>query len=78
VVEGFEARYKVTRGRWHRDGKNTSFWSDPWIDRVTLQHHFVRPFELAAEKEISVADMIGEVKLAEAAVLLGGGDVGSL
>jgi hypothetical protein len=77
-VEGFEARYKVTRGRWHRDGKNTSFWSDPWIDGVTLQHHFVRPFELAAEKEISVADMIGEVKLAEAAVLLGGGDVGSL
>jgi hypothetical protein len=43
-----------------RDGKGTSFWLDPWIDELTLRHHFARLFDVAAEIDISVPDMIGE------------------
>ncbi|CAJ2670377.1 unnamed protein product [Trifolium pratense] len=42
------------------DGKGTSFWLDPWVDGVTLHHHFGRLFDVAVDKVISVADMIGE------------------
>ncbi|GAU25950.1 hypothetical protein TSUD_16880 [Trifolium subterraneum] len=40
------------------DGRNTSFWLDPWLDDGPLQRSFSRLFELSENKEATVADMI--------------------
>ncbi|GAU48424.1 hypothetical protein TSUD_405540 [Trifolium subterraneum] len=40
------------------DGRNTSFWLDPWLDDGPLQRSFSRLFELSENKEAMVADMI--------------------
>ncbi|GAU51229.1 hypothetical protein TSUD_136260 [Trifolium subterraneum] len=40
------------------DGRNTSFWLEPWLDDGPLQWSFSRLFELSENKEATVADMI--------------------
>ncbi|CAJ2656812.1 unnamed protein product [Trifolium pratense] len=42
------------------DGKNTSFWEDPWVDGDSLKFLFRRLFDLALDKESSVVEMFTE------------------
>ncbi|CAJ2632329.1 unnamed protein product [Trifolium pratense] len=39
------------------DGSDTLFWTDPWLDGISLRERFGRLFELAVTKSRSVADM---------------------
>ncbi|CAJ2641323.1 unnamed protein product [Trifolium pratense] len=52
-------------GRWFRehvvkrvgDGSDTLFWTDPWLDGISLRQRFGRLFALAQTKSCSVAEM---------------------
>jgi hypothetical protein len=55
-VDWFEENIRREVG----DGKNTSFWKDPWVDGDTLCNHFRRLFDLSLDKEVKVADMLIE------------------
>ncbi|CAJ2643991.1 unnamed protein product [Trifolium pratense] len=52
-------------GRWFRehvvrrvrDGTDTLFWTDPWLDGISLRERFGRLFVLAETKSCSVAEM---------------------
>ncbi|CAJ2670867.1 unnamed protein product [Trifolium pratense] len=52
-------------GRWFRehvvkrvgDGSDTLFWTDPWLDEISLRERFGRLFALAETKSCSVAEM---------------------
>ncbi|CAJ2635027.1 unnamed protein product [Trifolium pratense] len=52
-------------GRWFRehvvkrvgDGSDTLFWTDPWLDGISLRQRFGRLFALAQTKSCSVAKM---------------------
>ncbi|CAJ2642357.1 unnamed protein product [Trifolium pratense] len=52
-------------GRWFRehivrrvgDGLDTLFWTDPWLDGISLRERFGRLFELAETKSRSVVEM---------------------
>ncbi|CAJ2644440.1 unnamed protein product [Trifolium pratense] len=39
------------------DGTDTLFWTDPWLDGISLRERFGRLFELAVTKSHSVAEM---------------------
>ncbi|CAJ2637040.1 unnamed protein product [Trifolium pratense] len=39
------------------DGSDTLFWTDPWLDGISLRERFGRLFELAVTKSHSVAEM---------------------
>ncbi|CAJ2658361.1 unnamed protein product [Trifolium pratense] len=39
------------------DGSDTLFWTDPWLDGVSLRERFGRLFVLAETKSLSVAEM---------------------
>ncbi|PNX69167.1 cysteine-rich receptor-like protein kinase [Trifolium pratense] len=55
----------VSEGRWYgdhvvrrvRDGVNTFFWTDSWVDEVPLSERFERLFELAETKPFTVVEM---------------------
>ncbi|CAJ2678024.1 unnamed protein product [Trifolium pratense] len=39
------------------DGSDTFFWTDPWVDGISLRERYGRLFDLAENKSASVADM---------------------
>lgn len=40
-------------------GIDTSFWCDPWLEGETLCERFNRLFELASNKKVTIAYMVG-------------------
>ncbi|XP_045830878.1 uncharacterized protein LOC123922177 [Trifolium pratense] len=40
-----------------RDGSDTFFWTDPWVDGISLRERFGRLFDLAENKSALVAEM---------------------
>ncbi|CAJ2644200.1 unnamed protein product [Trifolium pratense] len=39
------------------DGSDTFFWTDPWVDGISMRERFGRLFDLAENKSASVAEM---------------------
>ncbi|PNX63587.1 cysteine-rich receptor-like protein kinase, partial [Trifolium pratense] len=39
------------------DGTYTFFWTDPWVDGISLREQFGRLFDLAETKQCTVAEM---------------------
>ncbi|CAJ2673056.1 unnamed protein product [Trifolium pratense] len=39
------------------DGSDTFFWTDPWVDGISLRERFGRLFDLAENKSVLVAEM---------------------
>ncbi|PNY15698.1 hypothetical protein L195_g012399 [Trifolium pratense] len=69
-------------------GKSYSFWKDKWFPRGALKSRFRRLFDLAVDKDISIAEINrlvwmsgvggGRLEMAYEVVCLGGGGVGGV
>ena len=40
------------------NGKDTSFWNDPWLLDISLQNKYPRPFDLETNKSITVEEKL--------------------